>query len=269
MTYLPAVICLFFLLLLSTCSALAQRNDTPSAHRINFAAIPNAVPRPLPHSKDGNPPTYVVFGKRYYVLHSAKGFHERGIASWYGRKFYNHRTSSGELYNMYAMTAAMRSLPIPTFVKVTDLENHRHVIVKVNDRGPFKDNRIIDLSVVAAAKLHMLEKGTALVDVRAINPVTWDKKHHDHPPPLPLSGYPALFLQTGAFTHKATAERQLHRLQQIVTIQHYPVRLTTALVHGQTVYEVQIGPLANVNVSDAVVARLEHAGLGVPATVIE
>ena len=121
-----------------------------------------------PRSDRGNPPSYEVAGKRYYVLDSSDGFRERGIASWYGRDFHGRTTSSGEIYDMYLMTAAHKSLPLPTWVEVTNLSNDKRVIVKVNDRGPFIDGRIIDLSQRAADELDMIVAGTARVQVRAL-----------------------------------------------------------------------------------------------------
>ncbi len=127
------------------------------------------VPRNLPKSAWGNAPTYKVFGTRYSVMDSARGFREEGIASWYGSKFHGRQTSNGDVYNMYDMTAAHKHLPLPTFVRVTNLENNKRLVVKVNDRGPFVDDRIIDLSYGAAARLGMLETGTARVRIVAIS----------------------------------------------------------------------------------------------------
>lgn len=132
--------------------------------------IPDAVPKVEPLSRYGNPPYYEVFGKRYYVLSSSVDYLERGVASWYGPGFHEVRTSSGETYDMYAMTAAHKTLPLPAYVRVTNLENGRSVVVRVNDRGPFVGNRIIDLSYTAAARLDMLRNGTAMVEVRGIDP---------------------------------------------------------------------------------------------------
>jgi rare lipoprotein A len=144
------------------------RKDGPPPFPVDETKIPNAVPHKEKLSRIGNKP-YVVKGKPYYVMKSSKNFVEVGIASWYGTMFHDQRTSNGEKYDMLAMTAAHKHLPLPTYVQVTNLENHRKIIVKVNDRGPFKPNRIIDLSYVAAKKLHMTGKGTALVEVRAID----------------------------------------------------------------------------------------------------
>lgn len=137
---------------------------------IDINAIPDAVPRIEPRSPYGNPPYYDEMGRRYYVLQSAAGYDATGVASWYGPSFHEKRTSSGEPYDMYAMTAAHKTLPLPTYVRVTNLENGRSVVVRVNDRGPFVANRLIDLSYTAAAKLDMLQQGTALVEVRALTP---------------------------------------------------------------------------------------------------
>jgi rare lipoprotein A len=120
------------------------------------------------HADRGNPPFYDVLGRRYYVLPTSDGYRARGVASWYGRDFHGLATSSGETYNMNAMTAAHTTLPIPTWVEVTNLENGKHVVVKVNDRGPFVDNRLIDLSYAAALQLDMVRNGTARVEVRAL-----------------------------------------------------------------------------------------------------
>jgi rare lipoprotein A len=134
--------------------------------------IPDAVPRYEPRSPNGNPPFYDVFGKRYFVLSSSADYIERGVASWYGPGFHKVRTSTGEIYDMYGMTAAHKTLPLPAYVRVTNLQNGRSVVVRVNDRGPFVGNRIIDLSYTAAAKLDMLRDGTAMVEVRTIGPTS-------------------------------------------------------------------------------------------------
>jgi rare lipoprotein A len=133
------------------------------------ASVPDAIPHMEPRARYGNPPFYDVFGKRYYVLSSSVGYWERGVASWYGPGFHKEKTSTGEPYDMYGMTAAHKTLPLPTYVRVTNLQNGRSIVVRVNDRGPFVGNRIIDLSYTAAAKLDMLRNGTAMVDVRVID----------------------------------------------------------------------------------------------------
>jgi rare lipoprotein A len=134
-------------------------------------SVADMVPRTEPRSRYGNPPFYDVMGKRYFVLSSGVGYVERGVASWYGPGFHKVRTSTGEPYDMYAMTAAHKTLPLPAYVRVTNLQNGRSIVVRVNDRGPFVGNRIIDLSYTAAVKLDMLRNGTAMVEVRTLEPV--------------------------------------------------------------------------------------------------
>jgi rare lipoprotein A len=133
---------------------------------------------PLPESKSryGNPETYVVFGKRYSVLDTSAGFVEEGIASWYGEPFHGRRTSSGETYDMYTLTAAHKHLPLPTYALVTNLDNGRRIVVRVNDRGPFHEDRVIDLSYAAALELDMVGPGTARVNVRALDPAATERE---------------------------------------------------------------------------------------------
>ncbi|MCF6324360.1 MAG: septal ring lytic transglycosylase RlpA family protein [Gammaproteobacteria bacterium] len=163
-------------LLISGCGTLPNgthffsQQDSAPAHPVDVSNVANAIPRVEPHSRYGNPASYVVFGQRYYVKKSSLNHVERGVASWYGTKFHGKRTSSGEPYDMLAMTAAHKSLPLPTYAEVTNLENGRKIIVKINDRGPFKKNRIIDLSYAAAIKLGIAQAGTGLVEVRTIDP---------------------------------------------------------------------------------------------------
>lgn len=169
-----------FLLLLTGCGGMGSlgslggfgRDGPPSRH-VNVNNIPDAVPRHEPITKRGNKSPYRVRGKTYWVRKNVKGFRQNGVASWYGNKFHGQKTSNGETYSMYKMTAAHKSLPIPSYVRVTNLKNGRKVIVRVNDRGPFHGNRIIDLSYVAAKKLDYLGAGTAHVLVEVIDPASY------------------------------------------------------------------------------------------------
>ena len=155
--------------LLTGCSSLStQDTDGAPDKQVDINQIPDAKPRTEDLSKYGNPDSYVVFGKRYYVCKNIENYTEQGLALWYGTKFHGRKTSSGELYDMYAMTAAHKSLPIPSYVKVSNLDNGKSIVVRVNDRGPFVDNRIIDLSYVAAQKLDMTNNGTANVEISVI-----------------------------------------------------------------------------------------------------
>ncbi len=242
-------------LLLSACSGPEPR-DGPGDRPVP-PDTPDAVPRPEPRSRYGNPPFYEVYGRRYYVRETAEGYVERGLASWYGRKFHGKRTSSGEPYDMYAMTAAHRTLPLPTYVRVTNLENGRSVVVKVNDRGPFHANRIIDLSYAAATKLGIAEKGTGLVEVRAISLDT-ARTDTDGRPPVPASSPPKLYVQVGAFSKRDNARRVLHRLESEAFDN---ARLVPGEVNGRKLFRVRIGPLPDPAAADAVMSRLDARGI--------
>jgi len=172
------LVLLGLLMFLSGCAGTGGDSAPSGAFDVAEAEIEtrDAVPKVEPKSRYGNPKSYVVFGKRYYTKASAKGHVEKGLASWYGKKFHGRKTSSGERYNMYAMTAAHKSLPLPSYVKVTNLKNGRSAVVKVNDRGPFHGKRVIDLSYAAARKLGVVKRGTAMVEVRAIDPRKYDSE---------------------------------------------------------------------------------------------
>jgi rare lipoprotein A len=171
-------------------------------------SIPDAVPKWEPRSKRGNPPFYTVLGKRYTLLSSAEGFVERGVASWYGPTFHGSPTSIGEQYDMYAMSAAHKTLPLPAYARVTNLRNGKSVVVRINDRGPFVVNRVIDLSYTAAAKLDMLKEGTTLVEVKVVTPDDKDQlARTDAQPP------PALYVQAGAFSEERNARQLVERLK--------------------------------------------------------
>lgn len=152
----------------------ASGRSSPAAGAPNPASVPDAVPRAEPLIRSANPPEYTVRGHTYHVLKSAKGYVAVGIASWYGPDFQGRLTTSGEPYDMYQMTAAHKTLPIPSYVEVTNLANGKKVVVRVNDRGPFVKNRLIDLSYMAALKLGIVGPGTAKVRVRALPP--WGKR---------------------------------------------------------------------------------------------
>lgn len=233
----------------------------------------DAVPRNEPLSRQGNPESYVTLGKRYFVMSSSRGYVEKGIASWYGKKFHGRKTSSGEKYDMYAMTAAHKTLPLPTYVRVTNLSNGRSVVVRVNDRGPFHSNRIIDLSYAAAQKLDMLRSGTALVEVRTVGdeqvqpipviaagdgtPVDWRDQSH-------LRN--RIYVQVGAFASRQNADQLLNRLLQA---RFTGVQILNVEEQKQRLHRVRIGPLNTVSATDDVVARLEGMGFSEYQVVIE
>lgn len=211
---------------------------------------PDAIPKLEPRSRQGNPPFYEVNGRRYFVLPNADGYRERGVASWYGPGFHRGKTSNGEPYDMHGMTAAHKTLPLPTYVRVTNLKNSRSVVVRVNDRGPFKDTRIIDLSHSAATKLDMIRDGTAFVEVQALTPQT----ALANTPSVP-SG---LFVQAGAFSERANAERLVQRLREQG---EHDASLREDVVNGRTLFRVRVGPVPTVNDFDSTVVRLRKLGL--------
>ncbi len=249
--------------------ALPDDRDGPGK-AIDFSVIPDAVPRVEPLSRGGNMASYVVFGNRYHTLTSSQGFVERGIASWYGSKFHGRKTSNGEVFDMYAMTAAHKRLPLPTYVEVVNLENGRRVVVRVNDRGPFHENRVIDLSYAAAGRLGMLGKGTALVEVRAIDP------RRPAPPAAtqvastraaqPVEPAPRIYLQAGAFSSGDNAERLRLRLERELA---RAVRVIRAEAEAGAVHRVQVGPLASVEIADQVTAQMHQVGIETPLVVID
>ena len=219
--------------------------------------IPDPVPVAEPRAAHGNPPFYEVYGTRYTVLAESHGYIERGVASWYGLDFHGLRTSTGEPYDMFGLTAAHKTLPLPAYVEVTNLKNGRSVVVRVNDRGPFKSNRIIDLSYTAALKLGMLREGTSLVEVRALDP---GGPLPPPPPPAPI------YAQAGAFTSADNATSLMDRLQG-AGFHGVSVYQTTS--KGTALYRVRVGPIASVADYDALVARLHsegvaHAWLSIP-----
>lgn len=238
------------------------RHDKAPCFRINANRIPNAVPKAEPLSKRGNPKSYVVFGRRYYVMKSAKGYHARGIASWYGMKFHDFKTSNGEVYNVAGMTAAHKTLPLPTYLQVTNLRNGKKIIVKVNDRGPFVNNRLIDLSYAAAKKLDMTGTGTAPVSVVAITPGmtrlannTSHKKNYDR---YSLAKKPAPYIQLGLFKQRASAQKLAVIVKQWT---RSPVNVKTTSIHKRYYYQVVIGPLPNSKSSQQLTDKLQLAGL--------
>ena len=244
----------------------SQIKDGPPNCRVNVNKIPNATPKPLARSKYGNPSSYIINGKRYYVLKTARGYEQHGIASWYGTKFHGHLTSIREPYNMLAMTGASPVLPIPCFVRVTNLRNGRSVIIKINDRGPFTSNRIIDLSYAAAKKLGYADQGTALVEVKTIT-----FAHHTSNYPVMLakasSAYShKLFLQLGAFHEFSHAQNLKIRLHDYVKS---PVLILKSIYNHQIpLYRVQIGPLKGIGESDYLQSKLIKLGFREAVTIV-
>jgi rare lipoprotein A len=253
-------------LLLTACGSFVH--DSAPDRYVDHTRVKNAVPIVESPSKYGNPKSYVVQGKRYRLLKSASNFKQRGIASWYGTKFHGERTSSGELYDMYAMTAAHKTLPIPVFVEVTNLDNHRKIIVRVNDRGPFVDGRIIDLSYVAAKKLGIDGEGTGRVEIRTIDPRK--KKIAAQPTTsknISVAGSSGqLYLQVGAFTDHTNATQLLSRL---VAATNENVLINRKSTGDHDVYRVRIGPLNSESEANLLSRRLGPLGINTPHIVVE
>jgi len=241
-------------------------DDAPANPR-DVSNVPDAVPRAEPLSRYGNMESYQVYGKTYHTLPSSSGYRESGIASWYGTKFHGKRTSSGEPYDLYAMTAAHKTLPLPTYVEVTNLKNNRKVIVKVNDRGPFHEDRLIDLSYSAASRLDILPYGTGQVEIRAIDPTQSGQ------PAAPASaamtalpGDSLLFLQVGAFSSRANAERMQGDLQ---TQNLGAIRIVEATTDAGTFYKVQVGPLPSHMEANRVTQELKTLGINNSHSIVQ
>ena len=279
----------------AACQGGSVRGDGPPSGSTRIPDLPgDAIPRQEARSKYGNGPVYEVFGKRYTVMPSSRGYQERGVASWYGKKFHGNLTSNRETYDMYAMTAAHKTLPLPSYVRVRNLRNDRSVVVRVNDRGPFVHNRIIDLSYSAALKLDMVRDGTGLVEVTAIDVETpsgdrptREVEPREPAPAPPLVSVPStstnappavaptpaeapaehrIFVQVGAFGERANAERQLTALAS--------AGIDNAFIHedfsaSPALLRVRVGPVADVLQFDILVEELEKIGIMDPYLVAD
>jgi len=246
------------------------------SHPPDVAQVPDAVPRVEPRSALGNPAFYEVDGHRYVVLSSAAGYVERGVASWYGPGFNGSRTATGEAYDMFAMTAAHKTLPLPCYARVTNLANGRSVVVRINDRGPFVANRIIDLSYAAAARLGMIRNGTAFVQVQTLTPpFTHAPEAASVPLPVQVPAVSAasagvssvppvasalprvpagLYIQVGAFAQPRNAARAARKLRR--------AGFTPSVTAGArpSLQRVRIGPIDSVQQFDALIRRLNALG---------
>ncbi len=235
----------------------------PEKVRVGSGTPPQLPGRKWPPASPGNPPFYDVMGKRYFVLPDSEGFHEQGVASWYGREFHGRRTSSGEPYDMYALTAAHRTLPLPTTARVTNLETGKSIIVRINDRGPFKKDRVMDLSYAAARELGILNAGTGLVEVQAIDDTA---DNTAAAAPGSANATRSIYLQVGAFSEQRNAQNLQLRLQQ--------QGIANAIIHhdgssARGLYRVRIGPVMNAEEFDKLAQRVEVLNLGPSQLVVE
>ncbi len=265
---------------LAGCSSTPARDGPPRQKGDPWAA-PEPVPQVLPRSRYGNPEEYVVFGKRYRVLPQSSGFVQEGNASWYGQKFHGQRTSSGEPFDMFALTAAHRELPIPCIARVTNLSNGKSITVRINDRGPFHSDRVLDLSWAAAVRLGVVEQGTAPVRIQVLESTaefapaaagsvsdnfnidgeTAAAARPRNTIPLPASTGEAparpsrYFLQVGAFRDPDTAQSTRQRFATM----GYPVAPLTPASGGWL--RVWLGPWPDSSGAEAVAAKLANRGL--------
>lgn len=237
------------LLLLVGCSTFEQKDSAPPI-RLDPDAIPDAVPRFEVIGRAGNRSPYEVLGKTYHLLPSPIGYVEEGEASWYGTKFHGRRTSNGEVFDMYAMTAAHKTLPIPCYANITNLENGRQAVVRINDRGPFHSDRLIDLSFAAATKLGYMEKGTARVRIEVLDPNTLNE--------LPKAG--GYYLQLGAFSDRERAQALLKQAASLVTVE-------AVIQHENGIFRARLGPLATFAEADAIIQQLTAAGFNKPVLI--
>lgn len=265
--------------------------DGPPGPGPALDSIPDATPKVEPLAKYGNPPSYFAEGVEYSVMKSNKGYVERGMASWYGRKFEGKRTSSGEPYDPWGMTAAHTRLPLPTYARVTNLENGKSVVVKINDRGPFRKSRVLDLSYAAAQKLDVAANGTAYVEVRAIDPTAPDKvpaiATNTAKAPKSISAPKTKasnvkiaattkaadkmerrhYLQIAAFAQKQYAENLRQKL--VADITESKIEINTSQTNGNSLYRVRIGPFASAKASARTQQTLHNLGITSPQIVAE
>ncbi len=243
---------------LGACSVIGVDEDGPG-QRIEASSVQDAVPRNESPSKYGNPSSYVVNGVRYSVMNSAGGYVARGRASWYGKKFHGRKTSSGEVFDMYRATAAHRSLPLPTYATVTNLDNGKNVIVKINDRGPFHGDRLIDLSYAAAVKIGIAKAGTGRVEVRVIGPGrSTSSSEMTTATAVPLASE-GTYVQMGAFKYFVNAQEMRARAlgAGIRGVSVDQVKSAT----GEKLYTVRVGPFANMAKIESIIGKLQKAGI--------
>ena len=250
-----------------------EQDRAPSGH-LDIASIPEVVPEPFARTLAGNRSPYTVLGKTYHVMPTEDGYNERGIASWYGEKFHGHKTSNGEVFDMYKVSAAHKSLPIPSFLRVTNLDNNRSLVVRVNDRGPFHGDRIVDLSYAAALKLGYADRGTARVQLEAIIP---DGVVVDHAAAnnnntlsqqtLRVASTGDKYIQVGAFADINSAREMSDKLRAMTNRPVFIRSLDSA--NSGVLHRVRIGPVNDTSEIRRITQSVVAANLGSPYTVTE
>ena len=247
--------------------------DRAPTRIVDLSVIPEVIPQPLNRTMAGNRSPYTVLGKSYQVLPTEEGYFERGVASWYGEKFHGHKTSNGEVFDMYQVSAAHKSLPIPSFLRVTNLDNNRSIVVRVNDRGPFHGDRVIDLSYAAALKLGYADRGTARVQLESIVATgafrdggvsTANSAGNET---LRVSSPDSKYLQVGAFSELSAAEEVSSKVEEITSL---PVFIRTVNTLNNTIlHRVRVGPISDPGQIQRVSESVVAANLGSPYTVTE
>ena len=277
------VICLFLISAIIISCSTGQKNNRNSSDQdaaptrpVDFSNIKPIKVVKLDKSPYGNPASYEVRGRTYKVKESAKNYIKEGVASWYGTKFHGRRTSSGEVYDMLALSAAHKTLPIPCFVKVTNLENGKHIIVRVNDRGPFVKDRIIDLSYAAAHKIGMTQKGTARVRVESLTAnIPTTSTNSDRDVNASSSSYDWLesqhqgkkrFVQVGAYSVYESAQKLAKVLDREINL---PVKISKIKRQGKNLYRVRVGPINSLDIAESLAKTLDIKELGKPRIVYE
>lgn len=261
----------------------SMADDSPLLEPIDLSAVQPVIPEPVERTIAGNKSPYSVNGKTYHVLSTEAGYEETGMASWYGRKFHGHLTSNGEVYDMFSLSAAHKSLPIPSFIEVTNLDNGKSVVVRVNDRGPFHDGRIVDLSYAAAAMLDYAATGTARVRVKALLPDNSEGSPAVSQPAL-LTGIDSAealqeevlqerqrietnagqeYLQVGAFSNENSARQLLARVQELSPLPVF-IRSDKDANTGNLLHRVRLGPVNETIDLQGLIRMLVDAGFGTP-----
>lgn len=265
-----------------------KQDRAPTRGELDLSQVREVIPVPLNRGRAGNGSPYTVLGKSYTVMPTEIGYNERGVASWYGEKFHGHKTSNGEIFDMYQISAAHKSLPIPSFLNVTNLDNNRSLVVRVNDRGPFHGDRVIDLSYAAAVLLGYADKGTARVQLEAIVPTgsALDRgisreSERSIGNGISRSELPVVtrrasngsegqvldsYLQVGAFSEIDSARNLADKLRGLTD---KPVFIRSVNADGRRLHRVRIGPLNNPSEAARISAGVVAANLGKPYTVAE
>lgn len=255
------IVVLSGLVVACTSSRYSMVHDKAPVGEFDASRVPDAIPKWEPLSPKGNQTPYTVRGKEYHLLASAKGYREEGVGSWYGLKFHGELTSNGEIYNMYSMTAAHKTLPLPSYLKVSNLENNKSVIVRVNDRGPFHDGRVIDLSYAAAKKLGYQKKGTAklLLESIVVPKVVGQGEKSGTAEEDRLS----FFVQVAALSNQVAASALLQKVRLL----DLGVDSFVSKAQGREIYRVRLGPVDDQSLAEQLRRAIDKQRIGSPIVI--